>query len=172
MHILRCCAMVIFAFLFQTRSITVDKVLVDDVEFLADGILYARMMYKNAKPTCQLMQVRYLPNAVFEKGSGPVDVMWRWYEQRPGRKFFNEFIQDVLGAASLSVSLKTVLPAISIYAPSGYFYGLNSAQIGGFNELFVFGFSSVWLIQRLNWTSEGMFKMYFDSRMLLTPDLD
>lgn len=169
--VLAACAMVLFGFMFQARSVTVDHVAPEDVEFAEDHGLSVRLVYRKAKPTARPLLLRFPYNPAWEVGSGPNDVLSRWDALRPGgRGFFNLRSQDELGAASLGSSLKVVLSELDIAAPSGYYYASHSARIGAFNELAGLGFSKVWLLHRMDWTSEAMFKVYFDSRIERTLD--
>lgn len=45
-------------------------------------------------------------------------------------------------------------------------------EFGPFNALIMLGFSKVWLLHRLNWTSKAIFKVYFDSRIERAYDLE
>ena len=77
-----------------------------------------------------------------------------------------------LGQASLRVALDQVLQHLELSAPDGFYYGTHSARIGGFNELSLLQFSKVFLMHRLDWSTESMFRTYYDGLITRSPDSD
>lgn len=157
-EVLHACAMILFAFLFQARSVTVDHVAEGDVEFTDYGGMQARLIYRKGKPTSRPVQLRYPPSPRWVDGTGPPLVLRRWWDSRPGgRGLLNLRTGDKLSTASMGSALKVVLHALGVSAPLGYYYGTHSARIGSFNELSALQFAKVWLIHWMDWATEGMF---------------
>lgn len=92
----------------------------------------------------------------------------RWIDRRPpSAGLFNLRADQALGAADLSAGLATALSAVNASPPAGYYYGSHSLRIGGFDELVNLQFTKPWLMQRLDWSSEAMFQVYYDSRIVV-----
>ena len=65
---------------------------------------------------------------------------------------------------------RTRLHLVRAQDPAGFFYGSHSATIGGFNSLSQLQSSREWIMQRLDWTDDAMFRVYYDSRVTACED--
>lgn len=165
-----CCAMAMFSFIFQCRSVTVAHVAPADVTVNDSGIITARLAHRKAKPLNRPLVLPYLANPALEPGTSPQDLLRRWFSVRPpGAGLFNLRDDQPLGAANLSAGLSIALKVVNASPPAGFYYGSHSLRIGGFNELVNLQFTKAWLMQRLDWASEVMFQVYFNSRIVVTP---
>jgi len=130
-------------------------------------------IYRKAKLSSRPLILAYPPNLVWELGKGPHLLMAKWEAMKPASVgFLNLRAQEHLRAAILGDAVRSVLKRTGISAPEGYYYGLHSARIGDFNELCCLQFSRTWVMHRLDWTSESMFQVFFDSRISRSPDSD
>ena len=128
------------------------------------------MVYRKAKPTTRPLRLNYPINPVWAPGAGPHDIFLKWRRMRPGGlSFFGITSDEQLGKASLSAALTRVLTVLSVQPPLGCYYGAHRLRIGAFNELSLLQFSKVWLMHRLDWSSEGMLLTYYDSTIVTTP---
>ena len=84
-----------------------------------------------------------------------------YFELSPGAK---------LGFANVSRGMEVVLHLVGAQAPAGFYYGLHSARIGGFNSPLQLQFSREWIMQRLDWTDDTMFRVYYNSRITACED--
>lgn len=165
------CAMVVFSYLFACRSVTASHMGPDDLEISAARGITARLVYRKAKATARPLVLSIPVSDKWEGGRGPHDLFFRWRACRPvSRGLFDLRAGQVLGSAKLGVALSTVLGELGIRAEEGFHYASHSLRIGAFNELLNLQFSRAWILQRLDWGSEAMFQVYFDSRMATTAD--
>lgn len=165
------CAMVLFSFMFSCRSVTVSHIEVDDVEVTGSGSVRVRLTNRKAKPVSWTLLLSFLKSYAWIEVTGPQCLLSRWTAMRPlSAGFFNLGAEEKLGAASLGDGLRRVLAGLGEQAPEGYYYGSHSMRIGSFNELVQLQFSREWLLHRLDWSSEAMFRVYSDSRISKTKD--
>ena len=78
---------------------------------------------------------------------------------------FDTVRSDTIGTADAAASMRRVLLLTGELSPQGVFNGAHSARIASFNERFVLGFSREWIMRRLDWTSDQIFRVYLDARI-------
>lgn len=164
------CAAVLAAFVFQVRSVTLAAVETGDWTWTDSGVtvLFRRRKKRGGERRRPLL-LSYPSSDAWEPGSGPLDLFRRWTSLRPRNTLLFPLAD---GASSLSLALTRVLGLLQVVAPVGCFYESHSPRIGGFNELLCLQFSREWIMQRLDWKSENMFSVYFDSRISVSADSD
>lgn len=64
------------------------------------------------------------------------------------------------------------LQCIGAVAPYNCYYGFHGRRIGGFNELLGLQLTREWIMQRMDWSAENMFSVYFDSHITVSADSD
>lgn len=167
-RVVGCCATVIFAFVFQCRDVTVAHVAAGDVVITVQGVR-AKLTHRKGKSLRRPLLLPYAANPAWPPGRGPHNLLQRWLDMRPASDgFFNLRAGARLGTASLGAALERALFAIGVQAPDGYYYGSHSPRIGGLNELVNLQFSKEYIMRRLDWSSDGMFGVYFDTRISFT----
>ena len=164
------CAMVTFAFIFQCRSISVANVSSSDVQITPGGVS-VKITRRKGKARRRPLQVSYLTSPTWQRGTSPRDLLLRWNRMRPpSAGYFDLSPGAKLGSANLSRGMELVLHLVGAQAPAGFYYGSHSARIGGFNCLLQLQFSREWIMQRLDWTDDAMFRVYYDSRITACED--
>lgn len=83
------CSMLVFELIFQARSVTVDHVAPENVEFSQDKSLSVRLVYRKAKRTARPLLLRYPYSPSWTPGYGPNDLLRRWNELRPGGRGYS-----------------------------------------------------------------------------------
>lgn len=162
------CALVEFAFLFHCRGSPVRSALVEDVTLTSLGVS-ARLRQRKGNLVGQPLLT--YPTALGWVGSDPIALLRKCSTVRPhSRGFFDLSAGSHWGSVDLSASVSRVCSLAAILPPPGCNYSSHSCRIGSFNELFVFGFAKEWIMSRLDWSSEGMFRVYLDTRAILSPD--
>lgn len=166
------CAAVVFAFVFQCRAVTVAHLTPEDVNVTMHGIT-ANLTHRKGKALRRPLVLEYPADPSWCPGTGPHHLLQRWLDIRPpGRNLFAVRAAAPLGSASLAHAVARALDLVGVAPPPGFYFGSHSPRIGGFNELVHLQFTKVWLMHRLDWSSEAMFSVYFDSRILFTADSD
>lgn len=156
-----CCAMVIFAYVFQCRAVTVRHMTTDDC-LVTPLEISAVLTHRKGKAFRRPLRLRYTANPDWSRDTSPHCLLQRWLAVRPhGSRLFN---------SSLSHAMSRALTLVGASPPAGFYYGSHSPRIGGFNALTLLQFGPTWIMHRLDWASDAMFSTYFDSRILLTPD--
>lgn len=169
-EVVGCCAMAVFAFVFQCRSISVARLKTSDIS-ISGGVMSATLHRKGERRHTRPHRLSYGEGGSVEHSGMVVRLMKKWETSRPQSTGFFDLATEVrVGSANLRTGLCKALEAVGEVAERGFFYGSHSPRIGGFNELVKLGFSRAWLMHRLDWASETMFQVYFDSRIVTTPD--
>lgn len=159
--------MVVFSFLYQVRGVTVEAVRPDNLFWTDDGleVLFVRRKGTGTASRRRPLRLRVPHSAAWDESTSPLSLIRKWVRLRPDRPLL---FQASTGSPSLSAAVDMVVAHVNIQAPDDCYFGSHSARIGGFNELLSLGFSRLWIMQRLDWTSEQMFSVYFDSRISAT----
>lgn len=167
------CAAVVFAFVFHCRAVTVAHMRVEDVVIGEDGEVRALLRYRKGKEVARPLRVVYPRGPSWKEGEGVVDLFRKWLSVRPEGPFlFSSVVRSRDGGVNLGDSVDLALRSAGVTAPTGYYYASHSARIGSFNELVALQFSTVWILHRLDWSSEGNFRTYHDSRIVRSPASD
>lgn len=166
--LVRACAMVVFAFVFHCRAVTVGHVHVSDVEVGENGIV-ATLVRRKGKSESRPLRLTYAASAEWGD-QNPVRLLGRWANGRPGQGWF--FGSDGLDTAhpKLGDAVKAAMVALGEQNPKVFFYSSHSPRIGALNELVGLQFAKPWIMHRLDWASEGMFQVYFDGRIVPTSE--
>lgn len=161
------CAAMVFSFVFQCRSDTLAMVQPDDL-VLSDQGVTAWLRKRKGKSLRRTLLVHYPVQPAWSL-SNPVALLVKWATFRSrSAGFFDVASEESAGFTDLSTSLRRSLVLIGASAPAGCYYGSHSCRIGGFNELFLLGFSREWILRRLDWGSELMFRVYMDSSIVVS----
>lgn len=136
-----CCAITIFAFIFQCRAVSVAHRGVDDIAVTTD-LIDVKLSHRNGKSRRPLL-LPY-PSQPWDSGTSPQYLLFRWQSVRPQSDgYFNLRTAQPLGTADLAVTVARVLSIVNASAPKGYYFGSHSPRIGGLNELVNLGFPKV-----------------------------
>lgn len=139
-----------------------------DILIDSHGVAVA-LMRRKGKAHRRPLRLHYPTNPAWEPGTGPVSLLARWAAIRQSPGFFSLEATEPLGKASLPVVVERALALVEATALPGFYFGSHSPRIGGFNELLNLQFTQIWVMQRLDWTSDTRFQVYHDSRILPTP---
>lgn len=162
------CTMVLFAFVFQCRSVSVAHLQDSDVTVTDAGVT-AVLTHRKAKSRQRPLRLSYPRCAAWTMLDSPLELFKKWHSLRPPHLgFFNIRHSRRLGTADLGVAVEHAVAFVGASAPEGCFYASHSARIGGYNELLGLQFTREWIMTRLDWTSPNMIQVYFDSRISVT----
>lgn len=99
--------------------------------------------------------------------ANPVSLLFKWATFCLfSTRFFDTNTSWRAGAAHLDATMHRVL-LLTSQVPCGCYYGSQSPRIGGFNELFVLCFMCEWNLCRLNWSSNSLFLVSVDLRIVV-----
>lgn len=161
------CAAVIFAFVFQCRSVSVAHVAPSDIA-VTSAAISVTLTHRKGKLHQRPLRLGYPANPDSTR-PGPVDLMMKWAVLRPHSSgFFNLTSHERLGVAHLGRAMGAALELVGKHPPKGFFYASHSARIGGYNELLGLGFTDGWIMARLDWASPAMLQVYYDSSISVT----
>lgn len=160
-------AMVLFAFLFQLRDVSVAAVRASDITWTSDYIQVHVTRRKGAPRQARRrpLLLQLLTSPVWAAESSPLSLLRKWRDTRPDNELF---FQSQSGRPSLAAAVDLVVSRLGLTPPPDCYYSSHSPRIGGFNELLCLQFSRMWIMQRLDWTAENMFSVYYDSRISTT----
>ena len=156
--ILACCAMVVMAFVFQVRAVSMHHVSRKDMCF-NDGQLEIAFYRRKGKSIRRPHILRYHAADDWASAVNPMRLFQLWYANKPPDAKFDVSLPD---------SLQRALTLVRGVAPDGCHYSGHSPRIGGYNELSVLGFPKEWIMRRLDWETEAMMRVYHDSRIVAT----
>jgi hypothetical protein len=78
--------------------------------------------------------------------------------------------EEDLSESTASHAVATLTRALFVTAPVGCTYSSHSARIGAYNEWLALSFPTPWILHRPGWESEGMLRVYYDPRIIVTDD--
>lgn len=161
--------MVTFAFIFQVRSVTAEAVQLQDLVWTEEGLEVHLTRRKGVAASYKRRPLfsRMLSSPSWTTHRSPIYLIRRWASLRPELPLF---FQQSTSPPSLAIAMDLSARAVGLTAPPNCYFGSHSPSIGGFNELLCLGFPRLWVMQRLDWTSEQMFSVYFDSRISSSVD--
>ena len=163
-----CCSMVLFAFIFQCRSISAPHVSVADIT-VTSAVFTVTLTHHKGRSHRRPLHLTYLCRAAWSPGSSPIDLLVKWSAIRPTSPgFFNLRTGARLGTARLSAAMDRAQLLTGTTEPPGHYYGSHSTRIGGCNELRGLGFGAAWIINRLDWVAFAMLQVYYNSRLSVT----
>lgn len=152
------CAATVFAFMFQLRAVSINRLRRRDV-VIADAIIVASIFRRKGKSIRRPLMLRYSSSDTWT-ASNPVALIQRWV--------LSHTDPEAVMTPSLSDALDRSLALVNGNAPAGCCYSSHSPRIGGYNELLGLGFSKEWIMRRLDWESEAMLRVYLDSSIVPT----
>lgn len=79
--------------------------------------------------------------------------------------WYNTVADQVKGSRKLGDAIRELFRVFKIAAPEVWYYGTHILRIWGLNELFNMGFSRGWIMNRMDLTSDTIFRVYFDARI-------
>lgn len=122
---------------------------------------------KNRRP----LTLDYVINPAWAPGTGPHNLLQRWMDIHPASP--RDVQLEGRASARGRISRHSGVTSAINYGPApraDFYYASHSPHIGGLNELVDIQYSWPWIIHRIDWRSDAMFSMYFDSRILLNDD--
>lgn len=151
-----CCAITIFAFVFQVRSVSVQHLRRQHVSVDSTGIR-ATIYRRKGKSIRRPLLLLYGNNPSWQRAN-PVSLLYRWTAEH-----YDSHIP-------LGEALHRALILTGQTAPEGCFYSAHSPRIGGYNELLSLQFPKEWIMRRLDWEAEEMLRVYSDTTITVTED--
>jgi integrase len=169
--VVRDCALVIMLFLTGCRGSTAVRLGPSDVG-LADGTVTVRLVHRKGKRTRNPLVLTYPQNTDGEaEGKSPYLLFHRWDAMRlTSDEYFALVEEEHLSTVTVAQALASALIAAGVTVPAGCTYSAHSIRIGTFNELLNLQFPTPWIMHHMGWESEGMLRVYYDSRMRVTAD--
>jgi hypothetical protein len=168
--LVRDAAMVMFLFLFRCRASTAVGLLDSDLT-VTDARVMVVFVHRNGKRTGDPLVLYYdrSPEANFV--SSPLALLDRWSRMRPtSDAFFTVAEEEDLSASTASHAVATLISALSFTAPVGCTNSSHSVRIGAYNEWLALSFPTPWIMHRIGWEIEGMLRVYYDPRIIVTDD--
>lgn len=129
----------------------------------------------NSRKGKQLDRPLYLTCPVkgdWELGRGVQNLLFPWARVCPESEGLLKLRHGALGTNNLGSELQRELRSAEVMEPKGYLYGSNSPRIRAFNELVILKFLRAWPMNRLDWSMEGLFQVYYESQIVSTAALD
>lgn len=134
-----CCAMVVVAFVFQVRAVSMHNIRCKDMIF-EEGTLEVSFYRRKGKSVRRPLILRYKNNPDWPVGN-PFWCIRRWHAFQPADGRF---------LLSLTDSLQHFLAMIRITQPEHCHCSGHSPRIGGYKELLVLRFAKEWIMRRLD----------------------
>lgn len=152
--------MVFMESLFQVRSLSMSHVSCQDMIFDDFNlILYFFRRKRWERRRAIILRYSRSPTRTREN---PIDIAQQWQSAQP--------YPTSTSPLSLSHSLQRVLALLHVAPLANYHYSAETLRIDGYNKLLVLGFSKEWIMKRLDWTTEAILRVYYDSRIMGTDD--
>lgn len=162
------CATVIFSFIFHFRAVTVAHVTPPDVSVTVQSFT-AHLTHRKGKSSRRPLLLTYARSSPWAPDCGPDELFCCFISLRPqSAELFNLRSTNRLGTARLATSAARALALVDAVPPPGSYYGSHSPRIGALNELLNLHYPKLWIMHHMDWSSEGMFSVYFDSRIIRT----
>lgn len=145
-----------------------SHVAVLDLKIEEEKGFQVKITLRKSKQLDRPLYLTYALNGYLELGKG-VHHLFFWLSRvLPAIEGLFNLPPGALWTAILGSGLERAFLASVVTAPTGYQYSSHSPRIGALNELVNLKFSLVWLIHRLNWSTEAMFQVYYYSRIVST----
>lgn len=151
------CTAVVLAFLFQVRAVFIRHVCKKDIVVDDSGI--TATLFRRKGRSVQRPLIICYPRSPDWEPAHSIALVDKWLAMAHSGPAF---------PMPLSDALQRVLLLSGTQPPSGCTYSAHSLRISGYNELLGVQFTEEFLMRRLDWDSEAMLRVYFDSRICFT----
>lgn len=131
--------------------------------------LVTKLKGKTTQAASRLGSKRFLQRPMEEEQLGPLQLMRKWMSTRPD----HELLFGLEGnSPDLNSAVKRTTHLIDQGAPRGCVFQSHSCRIAAYTESVLSGEVSPSILRaQFNWSSANMPRIYFDHRLIWTPDV-